>query len=367
MTNHPAFAICNFSAKKNRQLFMLICSFALWGCSLPKSDKTGNTEVQELKVEHSMVSAAQAFLSGLSPDMKELASFPFGDKDRDNWHFVPQDDRQGARIGNMDEKQQELAFNLLKTGLSEKGYQIAREIMDLEKILIIKEKQKPGSDYRNPGKYYICIFGNPSNSEPWSWTYEGHHLSLNYSSVNDQLSVTPAFLGANPAEVDIEHEEKGKRVLGFREDNGRSFMLSLDADQQKKALVSTEAYNEVLTEANSYAKLEKFEGLPYGAMTPEQQTVFRELIQLHMNIMKPEVFDEQWAKVNAQGLDKFYFAWAGGLERNQKHYYRIHGPTTIMEYDNAQNNGNHAHIVWRDTENDFGRDFLKEHYSESKH
>ncbi len=351
------------------QLVLICMSLAyLCSCSSSKSDQGATATLEKPTATSPMTSAAVAFLDGLTPELKQKATFDFDFiQHREEWNFVPLDDRKGIRVGHLDDAQQKLAFEFLKTGLSEKGYTIAREIMDLENILVIKEKQKPGSDYRNPTKYFLSVFGTPSDTEPWGWKYEGHHLSLNYSSISGKLSVTPAFLGSNPAEVDIEHAMKGKRVLGHREDEGRTFMKNLDQDQQQKALVSQEAYPEIVTGTESYAKLEKFEGLSYRDMTEQQQAKLTDLIQLHLNIMKPEVFEEQWNKIVDRGLENLYFAWAGGLEKGQKHYYRIHGPATIIEYDNAQNNGNHAHIVWRDTEDDFGRDLLKEHHQKNKH
>ena len=327
----------------------------------PAPSETAATEMTPI------AEAAVAFLNSLSPELRTAATFPFDYDKREEWDFVPLDNREGARVGHMTPEQQSMAFALLRSSLSMKGYEIARAIMDLEKILIIKEKQAPDGDRRNPTKYYISIFGDPAGSQPWAWKYEGHHLSLNYSSVSGKLSVTPAFLGSNPAEVDIEHPDKGLRVLGQHEDQGREFMLSLTAEQQQKAMISEEAFPEIVTGTESHARLEKFEGLPYTEMTAEQQQDLVALIKLQLMIMRPEIAAEQLNKIKDKGLDKLFFAWAGGLERNQKHYYRVHGPVTIIEYDNAQNNGNHAHIVWRDTENDFGRDLLKEHYSKHDH
>ena len=243
MTNKVQFfeapIIVIYQQLLTRLALISITIISLSACSASKSDPatdTTNTPPTEGSVsDDPMVIAASNFLAGLSPTLKTQATFPFTDKDREEWDFVPLDNRQGARIGHMSEIEQRLAFDLLKTGLSEKGYEIAREIMDLEKVLIIKEKQQPGSDYRNPTKYYLSIFGTPSDTMPWSWTYEGHHQSLNYSSVSGKLSVTPSFLGANPAEVDIEHEDKGKRVLGFREDQGRTFYVGPQCKTARKS------------------------------------------------------------------------------------------------------------------------------------
>lgn len=359
---------------KNTTLLIFASFFFLLACSVSKTDNSDKAKgsvssdaaLEPGKAESPMAKAAIAFLNSLTPELKEAASFSMDYPDREQWHFVPLDNRKGARIGHMSEQQQQLAFEVVKTGLSQKGYNIAREIMKLEDILTIKEKRKPGNDYRNSTKYYLSIFGTPSDETPWGWKYEGHHLSLNYSSVDGQLSVTPAFLGANPADVDID-VDRGKRVLGEMEDMGRAMMLSLTKEQQDMALISKEAYADILTEASSVAKLEKFEGLPYTKMNGGQQAGIQQLIQVYTSLMKPEVAKEQMDKIKARGLDKLYFSWAGSIKDGEKHYYRIHGPATIIEYDNVQNGANHIHVVWRDTENDFGRDLLKEHHEKHQH
>ena len=363
--------ISSLITMKNQLILLPLLVCVALTCSSPRPEPTvsSSVAVKDPVIENGgpMADAAVAFLKSLSPDLREAATFPFNHPGREKWNFVPLDNRVGARIGHMTPEQQSQAFFLLRSGLSMKGYEIARAIMDLEKILIIKEKQAQGSDYRNPTKYFISIYGDPVANGAWGWKYEGHHLSLNYSAVSGKLSVTPSFLGSNPAEVDIQHVDQGKRVLGEREDEGRRLMLSLTEEQQQKALISKKAYPEIVTGTESHARLEKFEGLPYSEMTPGQQEKLVALIKLHMNVMRPEVVQENWARIEDKGLKNLYFSWAGGLERNEQHYYRIHGPVTIIEYDNAQNNGNHAHIVWRDPESDFGRDLLREHHLKHDH
>lgn len=354
------------------KILLITLVICLIGC-ISNSPTISEKEIKSIQLatpstaKSPMVKAAVAFLGSLSVKDQKQANFPLDYAEREQWNFVPLDNRKGMRIGYMTASQRKLAFDFLKTGLSEKGYDIAREIMDLENILVIKENQKEGSDYRNPTKYYLTIFGTPSDAAPWGWKYEGHHLSLNYTSVSGKLSVTPSFWGANPGEIDIEHPSKGKRVLGEIEDRGRAFMQSLDAEQQRQALISEKAYPEVVTGTESYAKLKNFEGLPYTAMTDNQQIAFEELIKLYASLLKPEVAVTQLTTIKKNGLHNFFFAWAGSLKFREKHYYRLHGPHTIIEYDNEQGNGNHVHFVWRDTEKDFGRDLLRAHHLEHSH
>lgn len=345
---------------------LLAIGLLFYSNSMEAEQASAEKPVASIASDSEMVAAAKALLNGLSPELKKAASYAFDADDREQWKFVPLDNRIGARLGNMNEKEQELTFALVQSGLSEAGYKIARDIMSLEDVLTVMEKREKGNDYRNPTKYFITIFGEPSMEKPWAWKYEGHHLSLNYSSVSGKLSVTPAFMGTNPAEVPF-GEDKGKRVLGHVEDMGRALIKSMSSEQLAKAIISEKAYPEIVTEQKSVAILEKFEGIPYPELNLDQQKAVLDLIHERLNIMKPEVAKVQWQKIQDRGLDKLFFAWAGGLEPGQLHYYRIHGPATIIEYDNAQNDGKHAHLVWRDTESDFGRDLLKEHHLKHEH
>lgn len=349
--------------------FTLLCSACIQKSGQLSQEKANDLPTSQLisdQTAHDMVAAANALLEGLPPNLKKVAQHPFNDEEREKWDFFPLPTRDGARLTDMSKTAQELTFNLLKTGLSEEGYETVRSIMQLEEVLLEMENRTLEEDIRHPTKYYLSIFGTPSTEEAWGWKYEGHHVSLNYTSLSGALSVTPAFLGTNPAEVPI-GKDKGKRVLGEYEDAGRAFLLSLTEEQQQQAIVSDEAYLEVLTGRESVAKIDKFEGLSFNDMTVVQQEQFIGLIKQLINILKPTIVEQKWQEMEAQGLDNFYFTWTGGTQLGEKHYYRIHGPKTIIEYDNAQNDGNHAHYVWRDTENDFGRDFLKEHHLKHKH
>ena len=314
-----------------------------------------------------MYDKAVAFQNSLSAEQVDSLSFPFTHPDREDWHFIPRHPRFGLRMGFLNLEQQKLAFDFIQTGLSAAGYHTIRDIMALESVLLIKENLTLEADYRNPTKYFLNFFGTPHPDSLWTWTYEGHHLSLHFTAMDGQLVVSPSFLGSNPAEVDIEHPDKGKRVLAKREDLGRKLVKSLTEKQLAKAWLSEEAYPEVITFASSVAHMDKYEGLPYKEMNADQQQTVVDIIQHYLALYKPQIASLEWQRIEQAGLDDIYFAWTGGLDRGQKHYYRLHGPITIIEYDNAQNDGNHAHSVYRDPEHDFGRDWLKEHYAKHQH
>lgn len=308
-----------------------------------------------------MRDAAQHFLSLLDDSTRAKTVFPFEAEERYNWHFVPRD-REGLPFEEMTLEQRRAAHDLMRSALSSQGYLKATSIMRLESILRELENDPVR---RNPERYYFTFFGTPASDQPWGWRLEGHHLSLNYSSITgDLLAVTPAFMGTNPAEVRT-GPYAGLRVLGAEEDLGRKLMHSLTAAQQRKALITAEAPHEILTGNQRKAILETYEGLPASEMTPDQRDLLLRIIEEYAHNMRHDIAHEQMDKIRNAGIERLYFAWAGGLELGEPHYYRIHGPTVLFEYDNTQNNANHAHSVWRDLEGDFGEDLLREHYEQA--
>ncbi|MDQ4139114.1 MAG: DUF3500 domain-containing protein [Bacteroidota bacterium] len=315
-----------------------------------------------------MLRVVNAFLSSLTEEQRKKATFTFSDEERFNWHFVPRD-RKGVPLKEMTAGQQKMAMAILQTALSNQGYQKAKSIMELEVILKALEKQPPQSTYRDPGKYYFSVFGQPTEQEPWSCRIEGHHLSLNFTSTTGALvAETPAFMGSNPAIVP-EGPEKGKQIL--KEETNLAFNLiqSLNPDQIKKAVINEVAPNDIVTSNSRKAMLEKPEGILFSELTPKQQQIFKDLLNVYLNKYNSELAADLRTKVEKAGLAKTYFAWAGSQtqEIGKAHYYRIHNPVLLIEYDNSQNNANHVHTVVRDLTNDFGEDALRAHYQKHPH
>ncbi len=312
-------------------------------------------------VAHEMADAAQSFLKSLSAEQKGKVQMPAADPERKNWHFVPKD-RKGLPIKEMTQAQRLLAHSLLVTGLSHAGYGKALGIMSLEEVLVAIEQGR--GPVRDPELYYFTIFGEPGSNEGWGWRFEGHHLSLNFTAAGDQvLSMTPSFFGSNPGEVRSGSRE-GFRVLAQEEDLGRELVKALNEEQRKKAIIQEKAPRDVIN-VPGRNEFTKPEGLQQTEMTVEQKAALEKLIHTYLHRHRQELASGDWAKITKAGLDKIYFAWAGGLEPGQGHYYRVQGPTFVMEYDNTQNNANHVHSLWRDLTNDFGQDLLKQHYQES--
>jgi hypothetical protein len=316
------------------------------------------------KASKEMAAAARKFLACLSPEQLATAGFEFKDNERLNWHFIPKP-RNGLTLKDMSDDQRALAKALLATGLSDHANKQAQTIMSLDNILKEMEAGPPKTPRRDPELYYWSVFGNPDKG-PWGWRVEGHHISMNFTVAGDKAvaAAAPGFLGANPAEVRT-GPRKGLRVLAEEEDLGRAFVKSLTPEQMKKALINTTAPKEIVTSNQRQASRAKFEGVPYSDLNDPQKAALTELITLYANRLRPELAANDLKRIAQAGVDKIYFAWAGGTEKGDGHYYRIHSPTVLIEYDDTQNDANHIHTVWRDLENDFGGDLLRQHYDQS--
>ena len=325
-----------------------------------------------------MSTAATAFLGALTPEQRQQATFAFDTDERLRWHFIPTEmfPRKGLLIRDMTPAQRTLAHDLLKASLSQRGYMTATQIMDLENVLnaIEAAQRAAGSSAeaaraleRNPQKYFFSVFGTPSPKNTWGWRVEGHHVSLHFSVVNGTLvASSPTFFGSNPAEV-REGPKKGLRILGAEEDAARALLDALDASQRTTAIIEAKAPGDMLTMANVDIKPLSPVGLGGDAMTPPQRELLMKLIDVYVGYMPADVAAERTAKLKKAGVEKIAFAWAGETERGKKHYYRLQGPTFLVEYDNTQNDGNHIHSVWRDFNGDFGRDLLREHLRSVAH
>jgi hypothetical protein len=220
---------------------------------------------------------------------------------------------------------------------------------------------------RDSNRYYLSVFGEPNATTPWGWRVEGHHLSVNYTELGRTGNVvSPVFFGANPARVPS-GPQAGLRILAAEEDLARELVKMLDASQQKVAIFSDTAYVEIETRNDPKARALKAEGLRAADMTPAQRTQLRRIVDHYAGRVTAAARAHAMRDLEEGGFGELRFAWAGGTDVGQAHYYRIHGPTILIEYDNQQNNANHIHTVWRDLRHDFGGDLLAEHYKKHKH
>ncbi len=306
-----------------------------------------------------MAEGAKQFLAALTPEQRAKASFVFEDEERFNWHFIPRA-RKGVPIKELNAEQRKLAHNFLKTGLSQRGYLKVTEIMALEEVL--RELEGGRGPVRDPDLYYFSVFGTPSAKGRWGWRVEGHHLSLNFTVVNGTLvSNSPSFMGANPAEV-RQGPRQGLRILGAEEDKARALLLSLDEKQRLQAIFDATAPRDIITGNSKQVDPLSPAGIPASQLNKQQRELLKALLDEYLSRMPEDLAAERSEKLRRAGFEKIHFAWAGSSERNQPHYYRVQGPTFLIEYDNTQNNANHIHSVWRDFKGDFGRDLLREHY-----
>jgi hypothetical protein len=317
------------------------------------------TAARESDTAQKMRTATAAFIKTLDDAQQSQAAFAFESEERLNWHFVPRE-RKGLAVKAMTPAQRTALAALLHTGLSDKGYEKVERIRSLENDLIVIEQGK--NPMRDPDGYYLSVFGTPAADKPWGWRFEGHHIALNWTIIGGSaIASSPQFFGANPAEV-RDGPRKGLRALAGEEDLARTFVTSLDAAQSPEAVVSNEAPRDIITMNKlDIAPLDN-NGIVWTKLSAGQQKLLTRLIEEHAFGQAASIGQARVEAIRKAGMDTIRFAWLGPTEKGAKHYYRVQGPTFLIEYDCTQGNGNHIHSVWRDFKGDFGRDLLAEHY-----
>jgi len=311
-----------------------------------------------------MAQLAADFLAVLDAEQKPKAQLPFNSEERFMWHYVPMA-RQGLHYKGMKPEQQKLAQALVLHGLSKSGFRKIETIRQLEYVLL--DIEKGSGPTRDPDLYYFTIFGDPDPKGTWAWRYEGHHVSLHWTSLKGKIiASSPQFLGCNPGEV-RSGPQKGTRVLAAEEDLGRALVKSLDAAQRKETIISAKAPADILSTASRKAELLDDKGIAYKQLNKEQRGLFLTLLEEYANVQVQEIAKQRLEAVHKAGMDTIKFAWMGGIEKGEPHYYRIQGTTFLVEYDNTQNDANHIHSVWRDFKGDFGVDLLALHYQTAGH
>ena len=315
-----------------------------------------------------MADSARRFLSSLTPEQRSRATFAFDSEQRLRFHFIPPEtfERQGLTIKEMAATQRELAHELLKSGLSQRGYMTATQIIEAEGILGLLEGE--GRQFaRDPEAYRVSVFGTPSTDGTWGWRFEGHHLSLHFTIVGGDLTVsTPTFLAANPAEVPS-GPRQGMRPLARQEDAGRALLSSLSPPQRRVAIVGDVAPREILSAMEPEVGPLASEGIRSSALNGVQRALLMDIIEAYTSVMADDIAALRWAEIRESGMDNITFAWAGGTLRGEVSYFRVQGPTFLIEFDNTQRDPNHVHSGWRDFDGDFGRDVLRAHLREQPH
>jgi hypothetical protein len=310
---------------------------------------------------------ANAFINMLEAGQRSKALYPFDTTERYRFHYVPQDDRKGISFNELTPAQREAAIALLKTCLKEETIKKVKEIMLLDNVLKELERRKPDDHFRDPLKYFVTIFGVPAAGNIWGWRLEGHHLSFHFSASNNKLvAATPTFMGDNPAIV-LSGDQKGKEVLKEETDKGFALVQNLSAEELKKALTDTIAPADIVTANNRQAMINTPAGIRYSELSAANKQRMLQLLNLYVHRYTTLFADAMLKEIQTAGLDNLWFTWIGYTDHafGKPCYYRIQGPTIIIEYDNTQNNANHIHTVVRDLKSDFGGDLLLEHYRQS--
>ena len=305
----------------------------------------------------------------------------FGDTMRIKWNNLPVGlrARAGTSVGNMTIEQRKLLHRILSVSLSSQGYLKATSIMHLDDLLnryydsLFYKKEIDDRTYKmiqdlkwSHRNFFFAFFGSPLENI-WGYKLEGHHLSINFSFVNDKLSVTPFFIGTDPAEYPTT-EYAGWRVLGQEEDLGIKLIHLLGPDQQKKATMSQDVPRDIITAAESGKRLIDYWGLPASQMNKDQQAILQYIIREFVFNMEYDKAMLEYEKILKAGMGKIYFGWIGPYDEFKPHYFVINGPTFLIEFDNYgfNNNANHIHAIWREKGNEYGEDVLKKHY-EAEH
>jgi Protein of unknown function (DUF3500) len=285
--------------------------------------------------------AATQFLASLDDSTRTKATYTFDDAERQRWHWTTPSGfpRNGLPLREMNQDQRGLALTLLRASVSEAGYQKALDIMSLQNEL--------GND---PELYYVTIFGAPSSADPWGWRFEGHHLSRHFTLVGEQVAATPFFNGSWPTTTDA-----GLRAMAREEDAARELIHSLDDRSRAVAIFQSRTLTNHVTQNQPYVSPLEPVGIPTGELSADQQKLVLEIIQTYLGVLPASIGTPSFERIQSAGIENVRFGWAGNLEPRRPHYYRLQGPTFLMEFDNSRNGGTHIHSVWRDFERDFGQ------------
>jgi hypothetical protein len=303
--------------------------------------------------------AARAFLASLSPAQRARASFPFGGAERTRWHWtVPTSvPRNGLPLGQMSIRQRRVALGLLRASTSRAGYAKALDIMSLQGVL---QRMTTGiDDPFDADRYFVSIFGRPGN-RAWGWRLEGHHLSRNFTIVGDTLVTEPFFLGAWPTRAGTAYRTivRGERAMRREEDAAREIVLSVDGRLRRRVIFSSESLTDHVTQNAVRVKPLDPVGVLAANLPSAAQRRVLEIVRTYIANHPAEAARRALDRVERGGMARIRFGWAGSLRPGEPHYYRLQGPTFLLEFDNSRNSGTHIHSVWRDFERDYGRHLL---------
>ena len=338
--------------------------------------------------------AAMGLFDCLSADQRERVLLDHGESSRNHWNFLPESGRHGLPLGELDRGQELLAHRLIAESMSIPAYARVVQVMANEHVLRELNQGLFGHiapTFRDARGYFLTFFGQPQPDTTWGWRLVGHHVSINVTVIDgDLVSVTPFLLGAEPARFGP------FRILGEEEDAAFVLLDSLTASQRQQAIIHSRPPADFVTrtvptigeveypgyhgvgrrdamitdedrKALAYFRAHP-RGVRFGDLSATQRVSAGDLLARFVERARPGLVNFEMDRIGAAGgVDALHFAWAGGPSIGQPHYFRIQGPVTLIEFDNAEDNANHVHSVWRDPSNDFGADLLIQHHLEHPH
>ncbi|MGF1560689.1 MAG: DUF3500 domain-containing protein [Geminicoccaceae bacterium] len=308
------------------------------------------------------VRAAAAWLDSLDSRQRAQALYDLDGGDLSNWNYTPRR-RPGLALRDQSRTQQQAVFALLETVCSDDGLRKVRDVLRLEGIL---GELTGRPDYRDPENYALALFGQPSDQAPWAFRFEGHHVSLTFTFVPDQgVAVTPHFLGSNPAIVPSRHTHAGFELLREERERALAIVAALDPALRDSARINWTMPSDIVTGPGREQSLRSPAGLAMASMHGSAQEAVMQLIAAFAGNLRGPLAGDSMARIREHGTDGIHFGFAGEPEIGRPHYFRLHGPSVLIEYDDTR--GNHVHAVWHDPTDSFGSDRLRQHYDESRH
>jgi hypothetical protein len=319
----------------------------------------------EPPVAERLAAAATALRAALPEDAQDDALYAFDDDERSDIHFAPFG-IDGARHGALPDEAASLTEQLLALSLGPRGHAMASLVRRNE--LAVRERELEGwmpdffvRRFRDPGRYFVALFGTPGEGEPWAFRYEGHHLSVNLTLVPGRAPAsTPLFVGAQPRIVPAGSPDAGARVLGAEEDAARALVAALPEALRQRATLRYADGRELMVGQVARLERETPAGVSRGEAPPEAKVHYDTLVALFTTQLAAEVAHTRVAEIEAAGRDRLHFLWAEADEPPGAFYFRLAGPRTVIEVDNTTD-GDHVHAVWHDPTGDFGDDLLAVH------
>ncbi|MGH9318403.1 MAG: DUF3500 domain-containing protein [Vicinamibacteria bacterium] len=315
-----------------------------------------------------VVQAAERFLASLTEEQRSRTEYPVDDVEWRRWQNVHRYARQGVSFKEMDARQKEAGFDLLRAGLSAKGFEKSRDVMKLNHHLseLISDFEEYGE-----GLYWLTVMGKPSETEPWGWQLDGHHLVINYFVLGDRVVMTPSFMGSEPV-IALSGKYQGTAVLQDEQEKGLALMSALDEGQRKKAVIGAEkSPNDAKAQAFNDNLVLHYAGIPARELDAKQRNLLLDVIQEYVGNIDDGHAKVKMSDVGAH-LDDTYFAWIGDTGPDAVFYYRVQSPVILIEFDHQGPialegprvaSRRHVHSVVRTPNgNDYGKDLLRQHY-----